>query len=142
MSYKVVTKWAGGMLFDANIGGHHVLMDSDKEFGGQDQGARPKPLLFAALAGCSGIDVVSILTKMQVKDYTFEIDTEGESTTEHPIIYHTITVKFLFSGNDLPPDKIKKAVNLSTERYCGVIAMLSKAANIIVKIYINNTEVS
>lgn len=129
------------MGFDAVVSGHHILMDADEQWGGENKGSRPKQLLLAALAGCSGMDVVSMLAKMHVPDYTFEMDTEGESTSEHPITYHTITIKFMFNGNELPKDKIVKAVKLSTEHYCGVNAMLKKAANVIVKIYINNTEV-
>ncbi len=141
MASKVVTKWTGGMVFDANVNGHHLLMDADPQFGGKDRGPRPKPLLLAALAGCSGLDIVAVLTKMKVDNYRFEIETDAESTTEHPIIYHTITAKFKFEGDNLPQDKIVKAVTLSTERYCGVNAMLKKAANVIVKIYINEVEV-
>jgi putative redox protein len=141
MGTTVKTKWVGGMVFDAEMNGHHLLMDADAQWGGKDAGPRPKPLLLAALAGCSGLDVVSILDKMQLKDYSFDIDTEAESTTEHPITYHTITIKFLFKGDNLPQDKIVKAVTLSSEKYCGVNAMLRKAANIIVKIYINDSEV-
>jgi putative redox protein len=141
MPTKVTTKWAGDMVFDAEVNGHHILMDADEQWGGQDKGARPKPLLLAALSGCSGLDVVSVLGKMQVKDYAFEIVSEAESTSEHPVTYHTITVKFMFSGKDLPQDKIIKAVTLSTDKYCGVNAMLKKAANIIVKIFINDVEV-
>lgn len=129
------------MVFDAEVNGHHILMDADEQWGGQDKGARPKPLLLAALSGCSGLDIVSVLAKMHVTGYTFEMETEAESTSEHPITYHTITIKFMFSGDELPQDKIVKAVMLSTERYCGVNSMLKKAANVIVKIYINNTEV-
>jgi len=138
---KVVTKWTGGMVFDANVNGHHILMDADPQWGGKDTGPRPKPLLLAALAGCSGLDIVAVLNKMKVENYRFEIETDAESTTEHPIIYHTITAKFKFEGDNLPQDKIVKAVTLSTERYCGVNAMLKKAANVIVKIYINEVEV-
>lgn len=141
MSHKVVTKWTGGMVFDAEVNGHHIIMDADEQWGGQNKGARPKPLLLAGLAGCSGLDVVSILGKMQVVDYNFQIDTEAETTTEHPIIYHTITIKFMFSGADVPQDKVVKAVKLSTERYCGVNAMLKKSANVLVKVFINDTEV-
>ena len=141
MASKVVTKWTGGMVFDAEINGHHLKMDADPEWGGTDQGPRPKPLILAALAGCSGLDIVSILNKMQITDYSFEIVTEGEPTQEPPIIYHTITAKFIFKGENLPADKLKKAVTLSTERYCGVNAMLKKAANVIVKLYINDSEV-
>ena len=141
MSTIVKTKWIGDMVFDANVSGHHLLMDADSEWGGKDAGPRPKPLLLAALAGCSGLDIVSILNKMQISGYTFEIDSEAESTSENPVTYHTIMLKFKFAGDALPQDKIVKAVTLSTERYCGVNAMLKKAVNIIVKIYINDSEV-
>lgn len=141
MSIVVNTKWTGGMSFDAEVTGHHIIMDIAKESGGNDTGPRPKAMLLAALAGCAGMDIVSILEKMKVTDYALDISAEAETTTEHPIIYHTITVNFLFTGTDLPPEKLKKAVNLSTERYCGVNAMLNKASNIIPKIFINGTEV-
>lgn len=142
MSTLVKTKWAGGMSFDANLAGHHILMDADPQWGGKDLGPRPKPLLLAALAGCSGMDIVSILKKMTVSNYEMEIETEAESTSEPPVVYHTIVAKFKFTGEDLPADKLIKAVTLSTERYCGVNAMLKKAANVIIKIYINEVEVS
>ncbi len=141
MSSKVTMTWVKDMLFDANVNGHHILMDADPEWGGQDQGPRPKPLILAALSGCTGMDVVSILEKMQVKDYSFSMDMEAEPTTEHPIIYHTITVKYLFQGTDLPQDKIIKAVKLSSERYCGVSAMLQKSSNLVFKVFINDLEV-
>lgn len=141
MATTVKTTWSGGMAFDAEIGGHHLIMDADKQWGGQDLGPRPKPLLLAALAGCSGMDIVSILTKMKVPDYKFQIETAAESTSEDPVIYHTITVRFLFWGDNLPPEKLMKAVTLSTERYCGVNAMLKKSANVIVKVLLNDEEV-
>jgi len=116
-------------------------MDGAKEFGGNDQGPRPKPLLLAALTGCSGMDIVSILKKMQVNNYAFEMEADGESTEEHPVVYHTITLKFKFFGENLPTDKIIKAVSLSTERYCGVNAMLKASADVIVKIFVNDQEI-
>ncbi len=88
------------------------------------------------------MDVVSILDKMKVPEYKFDVDMEADSTTEHPVTYHTIRMKFLFEGENLPKDKFVKAVKLSTERYCGVMAMLKKAANIIVNVYINGEEVN
>ncbi|MDY0152712.1 MAG: OsmC family protein [Candidatus Cloacimonas sp.] len=142
MPTTVKTKWVGGMLFDAEMDGHHVLMDTNVQQGGKNAGPRPKPLLLTALAGCSGMDVVSILAKMKLPEYSFDIDIDAESTTEHPITYHAITIKYMFKGENLPQDKIVKAVTLSTEKYCGVNAMLKKAANIVVKIYINDYEVS
>jgi len=141
MGAKVTTKWTGGLAFEAGVSGHPIPMDADSEWGGQDKGARPKQLLLAAISGCSGMDIVSILNKMQLPPYKFVMDAEAESTSEHPIVYHTIKVNFIFEGDDLPKDKIIKAVKLSTEKYCGVIAMLKKASNIIIKITINNQEV-
>lgn len=129
------------MSFDALANGHHIPLDLGSEGGGQDLGPRPKPLLLVALSGCSGMDVVSLMEKMRVGEYKFRVDVEADSTSDHPITYHTIRVGFRFWGENLPPEKALKAVNLSVERYCGVHAMLSKAANIIVKTYINDEEV-
>ncbi len=117
-------------------------MDVDAESGGKDAGPRPKPLLLAALTGCSGMDVVSILDKMKVGPYQLRIDTEADSTSEHPIVYHTIRLSYYFQGVDLPADKIVKAVTLSTEKYCGVNAMLQRTARVIVGIYINDKEIT
>ena len=142
MAITVKTKWLSGMSFDSEINGHHILIDLSKEDGGEDTGPGPKALLLAAIHGCSGMDIVSILKKMRVTGYTFEMDAQAQSTTEHPKTYHTIRVSFLFTGEDLPVDKIVKAVTLSTEQYCGVIAMLSKAARMEFKILINGNEVN
>ena len=142
MSSKVTMQWTGGMSFDAEVNGHHLIMDLDVPSGGQDSGPRPKPLLLAALSGCSGMDVVSILEKMRVENYKFHVDMEADSTSEHPIVYHTIRMNFHFTGENVPADKVIKAVTLSTEKYCGVGAMLKRAANIIVRIYINNEDVT
>lgn len=142
MSSKTTLTWKGEMSFDAEVNGHHVILDADDQWGGKDRGPRPKPLLLAALSGCSGMDVISILEKMRVKDYQFKVDVDADSTTDHPVYYHTIRMSFYFSGEDLPPDKITKAVELSTQRYCGVYEMLRHSANIIVKTYINDKEVT
>lgn len=141
MAGSVITKWTGELSFDSLVTGHHLIMDGSKDFGGNDTGPRPKPLLLAALTGCSGMDIVSILKKMQVDNYEFEMEADGESTEDHPVVYHTITVKFKFIGENLPEDKIVKAVTLSTDRYCGVNAMLKQAAKVLVKVYINDQEV-
>ncbi len=142
MATKVTTSWTEGLAFDAVLDGHHLIMDGSKEAGGKDLGPRPKPLLLAALSGCSGMDVVSILQKMQVQNYKFRMEMEADSTTEHPMTYHTIRMNFMFDGESLPEDKIRKAVDLSVERYCGVNAMLRKAANVIPRIFINDKEVT
>lgn len=141
MKNTVTTKWTKDMGFDALVTGHHLLMDAGIESGGKDQGPRPKPLLLAALSGCSGMDIVAILKKMKVTDYDFEIQVDGDTVDEHPMVYHAIELSFRFVGKDLPEDKVKKAVNLSTEKYCAVNAMLGKTARIKVRIFINDSEV-
>ena len=74
------------------------------------------------------MDVVSILAKMRVVPDYFNVEITGELTEEHPKIYNKIHVVYTFRGKDLPLAKLEKAVSLSQDKYCGVNAMLSKAA--------------
>jgi putative redox protein len=107
-----------------------VSVDSHVKFGGQGKGPRPKPLLLFSLAGCTGMDVVSLLKKMRVDFTDFKIKVSAELTEDHPKYYHKIHLTYLFSGEDLDAGKIEKAVNLSQDKYCGVSYMLSKTAEI------------
>ncbi len=127
---KVNIDWSGNMAFKAEVNGFTLNIDADEKVGGKNTGPRPKPLLLVALGGCTGMDVVSILGKMRVIPDDFNIEIDGEQTEEHPKYYHKIHVKYIFKGKDLPMEKLEKAVNLSQERYCGVNAMLGKAAEI------------
>jgi putative redox protein len=136
MNHIVEVDWMDNMAFEANINDHRIILDADETVGGADRGPRPKALTLASLGGCSGMDVVAILAKMRVVPEKFGMTITGELTEEHPKIYHTITVVYRFKGKDLPMDKLEKAVNLSQERYCGVSAMLGKAAKIVTKIEI------
>ncbi|MDD4100008.1 MAG: OsmC family protein [Candidatus Cloacimonetes bacterium] len=129
------------MSFDALVTGHHIIMDTAKDSGGDDAGPRPKAMLLASLMGCSGMDIVSILKKMKVENYSFEMKADGDTADDHPKVYTRIDLEFRFTGESLPADKIQKAVNLSTQKYCGVNAMLNKTASIGVKIFINEQEV-
>lgn len=141
MSKITTVKWLGGMAFDAELNNHHLTIDADEKVGGTNQGPRPKGLLLTGLAGCTGMDVVSILKKMKVTDYDLEMNVSADSTDEHPKTYHTIYLEYIFTGNDISAAKVKKAVNLSETTYCGVSAMLRKAAEIKTKIVINGQEV-
>lgn len=130
MKINMETRWKGKMAFEAGVTGHQVIMDADETVGGENLGPRPKALILAGLAGCTGMDVISILEKMRVKISEFNIDIEAEQTEEHPKVYSQITLIYKFKGENLPPDKLEKAVSLSQERYCGVSAMLGKAAKL------------
>jgi len=126
----------GNMAFEMDLDGHTLITDATPEVGGEDLGPRPKVLLLAGLIGCTGIDVVSILNKMKVKPDDFNIEVKAEESEEHPKVYTKIHLVYLFKGKDLPQDKIERAVSLSQEKYCGVSAMLDKAAPITYEIKI------
>ena len=115
------------MEFEADVNGHKIVVDVDEAAGGEDAGPRPKPLMMVALAGCTGMDVVSILKKMQVPFEGLNIVVEADQTEEHPKHYEAMKVIYEFKGKNLPMDKLTKAVELSEERYCGVNAVFKKA---------------
>ena len=96
MSSKSVVTWLEDMAFDVEVNGHHFTIDAEERVGGKDRGPRPKPLILASLAGCTGMDVVSILTKMKVKGYKFHLEAEADQTDVHPKYYHTIRLSYIF----------------------------------------------
>ena len=122
----VTTKWLSNMAFEADVNGHKILLDADSSVGGENRGPRPKPFMLLSLGGCTGIDVISILKKMRVDVDEFNVRVEGELTEEHPKHFVKIHVVYEFTGKDLPMDKLRKAVELSEERYCGVSAVYKK----------------
>ncbi|GAB1431864.1 OsmC family protein [Spirochaetota bacterium] len=129
--HEINCSWKGEMAFGSSINGHEIIIDADEDFGGKDKGPRPKPLLLLSLAGCSGMDVVSILKKMREPLSWFNIRVKGELTQEHPKTYSDITIVYEFKSSDgLKDDNVKKAIELSMERYCGVSALLKKAVNL------------
>ena len=130
MKHTVNTEWMGGMKFDSLVNGHHVIIDATPAVGGNDEGPRPKPLMLTALAGCTAMDVVSILKKMRVEVDSFNVEVDADETEEHPKHYTHMHIKYIFKGTDLDREKLQKAVDLSQERYCGVSFMLKKAMEI------------
>ncbi len=132
MSETVKTNWKGNMAFEWDVNGHKIIIDAKESVGGENKGPQPKPFMLAALGGFTGMDVISILKKMRVTENLADFSTEvdGELTTEHPKHYISMHVKYIFtakSGTELPYEKLKKAVNLSEERYCGVSEVYRKA---------------
>ena len=136
MKHTVNTLWQGDMKFDAVVSGHHVVMDALPAVGGKDEGACPKELMLASLAGCTGMDVVSILGKMRVDLQYFNIRVEAEMTGEHPKHYTSMHIIYEFKGENLDPEKLRKAVTLSQDQYCGVSAAYRKAMGITYEIVI------
>lgn len=130
MKNKIECKWKNNMSFDAEVNEHIVVFDADESVGGENKGPRPKTMLLAALAGCTGMDVISILKKMRIEPEYFNVVVEGELTDEHPKYYKTIHITYEIKGVNIEFEKIEKAVELSQEKYCGVSAMLNKVAEI------------
>lgn len=136
MKQTINTSWKGNMEFDALVGDHHLIMDAAPEVGGNNAGVRPKSLMLASLAGCTGMDVISILKKMRIEPKTFDIKIEAELTEEHPKHYTAMHLIYEFSGDGLEEDKLRKAIELSQDRYCGVSAVYRKALELTYEIRI------
>lgn len=141
MKEIVNVSWQDKMWFEVEIDDYKIKIDADPEHGGTLRGPKPKPLLLASLGGCTGMDVVSILGKMRVAFDDFSVSVEGDLTEEHPKHFYHILVKYEFKGENLPHDKIMKAVNLSEERYCGVSETLKKALEIESEVWVNNEKI-
>lgn len=125
------------MKFDALVSGHHhVVMDALPDVGGEDSGPRPKELMLASLAGCTGMDVISILKKMRVEVEAFDMDIVADITEEHPKHYTAMHIIYKLKGKNIDPEKVKKAVDLSQEKYCGVSAAYRKALTLTYEIQI------
>jgi putative redox protein len=135
---NVITTHKGKLKFEAkDESGHIVSMDAPLENGGDGSAIGPKKLLLAGLAGCTGMDVVSILKKMHVDFDEFYMVTDAELTEEHPQVFIKIMLEYHFKGKDLPLEKLEHAVDLSHEKYCGVSAMLSVASPIVTTVIID-----
>ena len=137
MELRSSVTWRDGMAFDAELDGHHFAIDADEQFGGRNLGPRPKGLLVTALIGCTAMDVIAILGKMRVAVKGLEVSADSVLTDEHPKKYQSITVRYDFTGHDLPEDKLRRAVALSEERYCGVRATLEPAVEMNHEIRVN-----
>jgi putative redox protein len=128
---KTVTKWVDALAFDATAdSGHTVRIDTTVEGGGLGSGMNPKKMVLGALSACSGMDVVEVLKKMKVAFTKLEIDAEADQTEEHPKVYKSITMVYRVDAKPEDLDKVKRAVSLSQEKYCGVSAMLAKHCSI------------
>ena len=110
--------------------GYTIPLDAKKEAGGHDAGISPIELLLTSLAGCTAMDVVSILRKKRQNMSGFEIRIHGDRTTDHPKVFTDFELEYVVHGVDIDPAAVERAIQLSTETYCSAHAMLEKAAHI------------
>lgn len=114
-----------GMQFVVETGsGHSFTIDSVPDVGGHDTGPRPFELVAAGLAGCTGMDVISILRKMQQKVTGLKVEVNGEQAAEHPKKFTKIHVKYIVTGYNLVEDRVARAIGLSETKYCPAMASL------------------
>jgi putative redox protein len=109
---------------------HWITMDGPEQFGGSDAGIRPKELLMLSLAGCTASDVASILAKKRVKLDGFDIEITAEETEEHPKVYSSMHIEYVFFGDGIDPKAVERAIELSQDKYCGVTDMFRKAMDV------------
>ncbi|MBI3137422.1 MAG: OsmC family protein [Sphingobacteriales bacterium] len=128
---KTTTVWKGEHRFESEHDGNRIRVDGDKK-----NGHGPKALLLSALAGCSGIDLVDILEKMRVEFSGLTMEAAAEQTEEHPKVFTGVEITYRLktaAGNE---DKVRKAIELSLEKYCGVAVMLRKNSPVNYKLII------
>lgn len=134
MTNHVSTEWKGGMAFESNNpSGLTLCIDAGEENGGSDDGLRPKALMLSSLAGCSGLDVASLIEKMKLEVDRFHIETIANLTDEHPKYYDKVVIEYHFHGANLNEAKLQRAVDLSVEKYCGVMEMFRRFAELELK---------
>jgi putative redox protein len=119
------------MQFDATAGsGHSVSLDASVEDGGANLGFRPMELLLVGLAGCAAMDVIAILRKKRQAVSHYEVRVHGMRAETHPMVFTEIAVEHRLTGQDIDPEAVRRAIELSESRYCGAGAMLGKSARL------------
>jgi len=131
MSTKTITYWQKDQQFKSFHGKNEIKIDGKRE-----DGFGAKALVLSAIAACSGIDIVDILSKMRVEFSDFEIETETDQTDEHPRVFKDIFVTYKLRTDKSNEEKVKKAIDLSLDKYCGVSAMLKRNSPIHYKLQI------
>lgn len=128
---KARVKWVENSLFVAQSGsGHSVVLDGSPESGGQNLGVRPMEMVLLGLGGCTAFDVVDILRKKRevISDCVVDITAERAETV--PKVFTKIHLHYIVSGKDVKDESVKRAVELSAEKYCSVSMMLNKTAEL------------
>jgi putative redox protein len=128
MEHEATVRWAGNMTFIGKAGSNHLVpMDTTPEFGGDSSATKPMELLLIGLGGCTGMDIVSLLKKMRQDFSGIEMSITADRSEEHPNVYTKIDLEYVIYGRGIDKEKVKRAVELSQEKYCSVSAMLRKS---------------
>jgi len=132
MAIDATVTWKHDSAFEGvgSSTGFKVAMGGKPEPGVAPIGASPMELLLLGTAGCTAMDVISILQKKRQDVTAFEIRTHAERASQHPMVFTHITLEYVVSGHNIDPESVQRAIDLSLEKYCGAHAMMSKAVPI------------
>lgn len=129
--------WHGRLTFTGSAdSGFEVPLGSDPAVGGDNDGLRPMEMLAIGLAGCTAMDVISILLKKRQEVTQFEVQVHAERATEHPKVFTNAVVEYLVTGRNVEEEAVARAIELSAVRYCPAHAMFSKLFPIELKYHI------
>jgi putative redox protein len=140
MDAKVV--WRRGLSFTGSAAdsGFTLPLGADPQVGGANDGFRPLELLAVGLAGCTAMDVISILEKKRQPVKAFEVRVHADQAEEHPRVFTKVLIEYVVTGKGVAREAVERAVNLSETKYCPAQAMLRTAATIESKITIMEAE--
>ena len=125
---KATVQWKGNMTFIGTPdSGFPVQMDADSSFGGTNQGVRPMEMIALGLAGCTGMDVISILRKKRQQISQFEVRVNGPRSADHPKVFTRALITYVVTGTSVEEAALVRAIELSMTKYCPVQVMLSQA---------------
>lgn len=125
---KASVKWIGGAAFVGEGGsGHAIVMDGPADHGGRNIGLRPMETLLIGMGGCSSVDVIGILQKARQDVIDCVVHLEAERADAVPAVFTKIHLRFVVTGRGLKESHVKRAVELSADKYCSASIMLGKA---------------
>lgn len=129
----VTVKWNGKRRFVGwDEAGHGIVMDSRAEYGGDGSGVRPIELVLYGMAGCTGMDVISILEKKRQRVTDIEMTVRGtQRVEEYPKIYTQIEIEYVVTGIGVKPEAVARAIELSEEKYCSVRHMFGPQVKVV-----------
>ena len=120
-------EWKGGLSFVGTAkAGYEVPLGAPARVGGSDDGFHPMELLGVGLAGCTGMDVISILQKKRQEVEQFEVLVHTQRDDDHPRVWTRVHIEYIISGRDIDPKAVERAIELSATKYCPAQHMFSK----------------
>ena len=136
--------WQGGMEYRIQAGDHAITTDAPEIYGGRNRGPKPTYMLLAGLMGCTGMDVASLLKKMQVAVEVITLDTCADVADDDPHVFRSILLNYRFQGDpELAQhlDQVRRAIHISKEKLCCVSIMFNQFCTIQSHAYVNGTEI-